>query len=283
VPILSKTVLMTGASSGFGLLTSIALAKRGWHVIATMRDLTRRGLLEEPARSAGVLDQIEIQPLDVTNCSQIEAIASDLAKRATPLNALVNNAGFAVPGFADDVTDAELRRQFDTNFFGAVDVTRAFLPQLRRQGFGHIVMISSISGRMGFAGVGSYAASKFALEGWTESLRYEMAPLGIQVVLIEPGAFETDIWTRNAKIAENLLKPGSPNAARLPGWRAKVQGGRKKADPQAVVHSIVQALENPRPKMRYVVGSDAKMGLLLRGFLPWSLFERVIRKNTGLE
>jgi NAD(P)-dependent dehydrogenase (short-subunit alcohol dehydrogenase family) len=280
---MSKTVLMTGASSGFGLLTSIMLARRGWHVIATMRDLGRRALLEDPARAAGVLEQIEIRQLDVTKSDQIAAIASELTGRPVPLHALVNNAGFAAPGFADDVTDAELRQQFDTNFFGAAGVTRAFLPQFRRQGFGHIVMISSVSGRMGFAGVGSYSASKFALEGWTESLRYEMAPLGIQVVLIEPGAFETDIWTRNAKIAANLMKAESPNAARVQGWRAKVQGDRKKADPQAVVDVIAAVLENLRPKLRYVVGTDAKMGLLLRSLLPWSVFERLIRKNTGLE
>lgn len=280
---MSRTVLITGASSGFGLLTSITLAKRGWHVIATMRDPGRKNLLEDPAQAAGVAERIEIQPLDVTKSEQIEAIARMLAERGTPLHAVINNAGFAAPGFADDVTDAELRRQFDTNFFGAVAVTRAFLPQLRRQGFGHILMISSISGRMGFAGVGSYSASKFALEGWSESLRYEMAPLGIHVALIEPGAFETDIWTRNAKIAENLMKPESPNAARMPGWRAKVQGDRKKADPQEVVDVIASVLENPRPKMRYVVGTDAKMGLLLRSLLPWSVFERLIRKNTGLE
>ncbi|HEX4283952.1 MAG TPA: SDR family NAD(P)-dependent oxidoreductase [Terracidiphilus sp.] len=279
---MSKTVLITGASSGFGLLTSITLAKRGWRVLATMRDLGRRALLEEPARAAGVLDPIEIHALDVTNTAQIAALANEMGSRPDPLHAVINNAGFAVPGFADDVTDAELRQQFDTNFFGAAAVTRAFLSQLRRQGFGHIVMVSSISGRMGFAGVGSYAASKFALEGWTESLRYELMPLGLQVVLVEPGAFETDIWTRNAKIAENLLKPESPNAARVPKWRAKVQDG-KKADPQAVVDVIAAVLENPRPKLRYVVGTDAKMGLFLRSVLPWSLFERLILKNAGLE
>ncbi len=279
----SRTVLITGTSSGFGLLGSIALAQRGWHVIATMRDLGRRGLLEEPARAAGVLEKIEIHALDVTNSGQIEAIASEVARRAVLLHAVVNNAGFALPGFADDVTDAELRLQFDTNFFGAVAVTRAFLPQMRSQEFGHVVMISSVSGRMGFAGVGSYSASKFALEGWTESLRYEMLPLGIQVVLIEPGAFETDIWTRNAKIAENSMNPESPNAARVGRWQAKIQSGTKEANPQPVIDRIVAVLENPRPKLRYVVGRDAKMGLLLRSLLPWSVFERLILKNTGLE
>ena len=149
---MNKTALITGASSGFGLLTSVTLARRGWRVIATMRDLDRRTLLEDAARTAGILERIEIHALDVTNSPQIETIAKQLAGRSTPFHALVNNAGFALPGFADDVTDAELRQQFDTNFFGAAAVTRAFLPQLRRQGFGHIVMTySSPSGGSGLS------------------------------------------------------------------------------------------------------------------------------------
>jgi NAD(P)-dependent dehydrogenase (short-subunit alcohol dehydrogenase family) len=277
-----RTVLITGASSGFGLLTSVTLARRGWRVLATMRDLTRRNLLEDAARKAGVLERIEIHPLDVTNNDQIAAAADFVETLETPLNAVVNNAGFALPGFADDVSDAELRQQLDTNFFGAAAVTRAFLPRFRRQGFGHILMVSSISGRLGFPGVGSYAAAKFALEGWTESLRYEMLPLGIQVALVEPGAFETDIWTRNAKLSARLLDPASPNADRVTRWRARVEGGRK-ADPQVVADTIAAVLDNPRPRLRYVVGTDAKMGLLMRRLLPGPLFERAVLKNTGLD
>jgi NAD(P)-dependent dehydrogenase (short-subunit alcohol dehydrogenase family) len=248
-----------------------------------MRDLNRREKLESAARDAGVLERMEFHKLDVTNAEQIKKLADLLAGRLTPLDALINNAGFAAPGFADDVTDAELRQQFDTNFFGAVSMTRALLPQFRRQRRGRIVMISSISGRMGFPGVGSYAASKFALEGWTESLRYEMNPLGIQVVLVEPGAFETDIWTRNAKLAASLADPNSPNASRVSRWRAKVEGQRKRADPQVVADTIAQVLETPRPRLRYAVGRDAKAGLFLRSVLPWSALEWVIMKNTGLD
>src|ERR1700733_6843573 len=232
---MNKIALITGASSGFGLLTSITLARRGWRVLATMRDLGRKTLLEDAARTAGVLERVEIHALDVTNSSQIEAIAKELAGRSSSLHALVNNAGFAAPGFADDVTDAELRQQFDTNFFGAAAVTRAFLPQLRRQGFGHIVMVTSISGRTGFPGVGSYASSKFALEGWTETLRYEMKALGIQVVLVEPGSFETDIWTRNAKMTAGLQDPAAANASRVPAWRNRIdQSAKDRANPQVV-------------------------------------------------
>ncbi len=192
-----------------------------------MRDLSRREKLETAARGAGVLERIEFHALDVTNAGQIAAMADLVARRGEPLHALVNNAGFAVPGFAEDITDAELHEQFDTNFFGSVAVTRALLPQMRRQGFGHVVMVSSISGRLGFPGVSSYAASKFALEGWTETLRYEMKPLGIQVVLVEPGSFATDIWTRNAKLTAGLQDPTS--GQRLPRTRvAKSHRTRRK-------------------------------------------------------
>jgi NAD(P)-dependent dehydrogenase (short-subunit alcohol dehydrogenase family) len=279
-----RTAFITGASSGFGLLTSVTLAKRGWRVLATMRDLNRREKLEAAARNAGVLAQIEFLALDITNPSQITATADLVAKRGEPLHALVNNAGFAVPGFAEDITDAELREQFNTNFFGSVAITRALLPQMRRQGFGHVVMVSSISGRLGFPGVSSYAASKFALEGWTETLHYEMEAPGIHVVLVEPGSFDTDIWTRNAKQTAGLQDPNSANAARVPAWRSRIeQGAKDRANPQLVADLIARILETPHPKLRYVVGKDAKMALLMRALLPAGLFERMLVKMSGMD
>ena len=281
---MNKTALITGASSGFGLLTSVTLAKRGWRVLATMRDLNRREKLENAAQAAGVLERIEFHPLDITNADRIAKIANLVARRGEPLHALVNNAGFAVPGFADDVTDAELREQFDTNFFGTVAVTRALLPQMRRQGFGHVLMVTSISGRMGYPGVSSYAASKFALEGWTETLRFEMLPLGIRVVLVEPGSFETDIWTRNAKQTAGLQNPDSANAGRVARWRARLaQGAKNRADPQLVADAVAGILENPKPKLRYVVGNDARMTLMMRRLLPAGLFERIVVKMSGMD
>jgi len=280
---MAKTALITGASSGFGLLTTVTLARRGWRVLATMRDLNRRALLEDAARAAGVLGRIEVHELDVTKAEQIGAISELIEKRATPLHAVLNNAGFAVPGFAEDVTDAELREQFNTNFFGAVAVTRAILPQMRRQGFGHIVMVTSISGRSGFPGVSSYAASKFALEGWTETLRFELKALGIHVVLVEPGSFETDIWTRNAKISARMQDPNAPNALRVSRWREQIERNNKKGNPQIVAERIAAILENPKPKLRYVVGRDARMALLFRAILPWSAFEKTIVKLSEID
>jgi NAD(P)-dependent dehydrogenase (short-subunit alcohol dehydrogenase family) len=278
-----KTALITGASSGFGLLTTVTLAKRGWRVLATMRDLARREKLEAAAQAAGVLDRIELLALDVTNNNQIAALAAALAVRQAPLHAIVNNAGFALAGFADDVTDAELRRQFDTNFFGAAAVTRAFLPQLRRQGFGHIVFLSSISGRMAFPGVSSYVASKFALEGWAETLRLEMKPLGVQVVLVEPGPFETDIWSRNAIVSAATQDAHSPNAARLACLRQRLESGKPKANPQRVADGIAAILDTPRPRLRHLFGTDARLGLLMRRLLPAWAVERLIIKATGID
>jgi len=276
-----RTALITGASSGFGLLTTVTLARRGWRVLATMRDLDRRAKLEDAARAAGVLERIEFLALDVTDGAQIAELAELVAARPGPLHAVVNNAGFAMAGFADDVTDAELRKQFDTNFFGAAAVTRAFLPQLRCQGAGHIIFLSSISGRMGFPGVGSYVASKFALEGWVETLRLEVKPLGIQVVLVEPGAFDTDIWGRNATLSVGTEDSQSPNAARVADWKQSLLKPAARANPQRVADGIAAILDNPRPGLRYLFGTDARMGVWLRRLLPWWALERLLIKASG--
>jgi len=291
----AKTVLITGASSGFGLLTTVTLARRGWRVLATMRDLKRREKLENAARAAGVLDRIEFIALDVTDNAKIAELAVSISARIDAvdeanadsprlarLDAIINNAGFAMAGFAEDVSDAELRRQFDTNFFGAAAVTRAFLPLMRRQGSGHVVMISSISGRMGFPGVSSYSASKFALEGWAETLRLEMKPLGVQIVLVEPGSFETDIWTRNAIFSARSQDENSPNAARTSRLMNSREARKLKADPQVVADGIAAILDKPRPRLRYVFGKDAKLGLLLKCVLPSKVLEWLLIRVSGI-
>jgi NAD(P)-dependent dehydrogenase (short-subunit alcohol dehydrogenase family) len=230
-----------------------------------------------------VLERLEFHALDVTNLEQVAALATAVAARHPRVDAVINNAGFAMAGFAEDITDAELRQQFDTNFFGAAAVTREFLPQLKRQGSGHIIMVSSISGRNGFPGVSSYSASKFAMEGWSETLRLELKSLGIQVVLVEPGAFETDIWTRNATISERTLNVHSPNAARVERWRQAITSTKKRPDPQMVADGIAAILDVPHPRLRYLFGNDAKMAMIFRRMLPWSAFERLMIKFSGID
>lgn len=279
----NKIALVTGASSGFGLLFTVALARDGFTVVAAMRVLDRQTRLMEAAAQAGVPDRIDCHLLDVTQTAQIEETTAYVAQRYGRLDLLVNNAGFAMAGFLEDVSVSELRRQFDTNFFGHVAVTKAFIPMMRAQHSGTIVMISSISGLTPFPGVGSYAASKFALEGWSESLRLELKSLGIHVVLIEPGAFETDIWTRNVTINERTMSGASPNKERSDRFVKNVQEETKKAEPTPVVNTLLKIARSKNPRARYLVGKDAAMAVVLRKLLPASTFENMIIKMSRID
>jgi NAD(P)-dependent dehydrogenase (short-subunit alcohol dehydrogenase family) len=270
-----NVALITGSSSGFGLLTSIELAKAGFRVVATMRDLGRQDRLDQAATAAGVAGQLDIRALDVTNFDAIPAFVDAVGRDHGRLDVLVNNAGFAVAGFAEDIKLEELRYQFETNFFGAVAMTKAALPTMRRQRSGHIIMVSSISGLHGAITVSSYSASKHALEGWSESLRMEVNALGIKVVLVEPGAFLTDIWTRGAVMGEKATQETSPNLQRIRRMRDRIQTLPKR-DPIEVAHLIASIAQDPDPKLRYLVGRDAKMQLAMKRILPWKLYEKMI-------
>jgi NAD(P)-dependent dehydrogenase (short-subunit alcohol dehydrogenase family) len=270
-----KIALVTGASSGFGLLTSVELARAGFRVVATMRDLGRRDGIEQAVAAAGVGARIEIRALDVTKFDATQGFVDGVVHDYERLDVLINNAGFAVAGFAEDIKLDELRLQLETNFFGVVAMTKAALPAMRRQRSGHIIQVSSIAGLQGGITVSSYAASKHALEGWSESLRMEVNSLGIKVVLVEPGAFQTDIWTRGAVMGEQATKPTSPNFQRSLRMREQIQK-IPKADPMAVARTIVAIAQNPSPRLRYLVGGDAKIQLVMKRVLPWRWYEKVI-------
>lgn len=271
----NKIALITGSSSGFGLLTSIELAKSGCHVVATMRDLGRRAGLDQAAAAAGVTDEIDIRALDVTRFRDIATVVDTVVRDYGRIDVLVNNAGFAVAGFAEDIKLEELRLQLETNFFGAVAMTKAVLPTMRKQRSGHIIQMSSIVGLQGSVTISSYAASKHALEGWSESLRLEVNALGIKVVLVEPGAFATGIWIEGARMGEDSTKSTSPNFTRGLRMREVIQK-IPKADPLTVARAVVAIAENPNPKLRYLVGRDAKIQLALKRLLPWKAYEKVI-------
>jgi NAD(P)-dependent dehydrogenase (short-subunit alcohol dehydrogenase family) len=274
-----KIALITGSSSGFGLLTSIELAKDGFRVVASMRDLGRRPSLDNAATAAGVRDRIDIRQLDVTHFDAIPAFVDAVVRNYGRIDVLVNNAGFAVAGFIEDLKLDEIRLQFETNLFGAVAMTQAVLPTMRRQRSGHIIQLSSISGLHGAVTLSSYSASKHALEGWSESLRMEVHRLGIKVVLVEPGAFQTDIWTRGAVMGERAKKETSPNFQRSLRMRDRVQKIPKR-DPIEVAPAIAQ---DPNPKLRYLVGRDAKIQLALKRILPWKWHEKLIANFLKLD
>jgi len=277
-----KVALVTGSSSGIGLLTAIELANNGFKVIASMRDLGRRDRLDQAASAAGVSDKLDVQRLDVSESAAMPALAEKLVRDYGRLDVLVNNAGFAVAGFAEDVKLDELRQQFETNFFGHVALTKAVLPVMRQQRSGHIIMVSSISGLHGAFSVSTYAASKFALEGWSESLRLEVNALGIKVVLVEPGAYKTDIWDRNAHVVEKALDGSSPNRERGAKFKERVQGIPKR-DPIEVARLIARIAQDPNPRLRYLVGADAHIQLWLKRLLPWKWHEKLIARMLKVD
>jgi NAD(P)-dependent dehydrogenase (short-subunit alcohol dehydrogenase family) len=240
-----------------------------------MRDLSRRGPLDQAAASAGVAHLLDIRALDVTHLDSIPAFVESVLRDHGRIDVLVNNAGFAVGGFAEDITLAELRLQFETNFFGAVAMTKAVLPQMRARRSGHIMQISSIGGLLGAMTVSSYTASKHALEGWSESLRLELNPRGIKVVLVEPGAFQTDIWTRGAVMGANATQATSLNFERSLKMRERIEAMPKR-DPVEVARLIVSIAQNPNPRLRYLAGRDAKLQLAFKRILPWKTYEKLI-------
>jgi NAD(P)-dependent dehydrogenase (short-subunit alcohol dehydrogenase family) len=270
----TRTVLITGAGSGFGLLTSIELAKRGFRVFGSMRDLGRAERLDAAAREAGVT--VEKVALDVTKEASIAAAVEKVGR----IDVLVNNAGFGLGGFLEDLTMAELREQFDTNFFGLVATTKAVLPQLRERRSGRIINISSIGGRFATPGLSAYCSSKWAVEGLSESLRHELRPYGVQVVIVEPGTFKTDIFERNRRVAKRASDPASPyyeRSKQLERVVDKLLDGRT-ADPRAVALAVARAATVKRPRLRYLVGRDAHGQAISKALLPFSVIETAVER-----
>jgi NAD(P)-dependent dehydrogenase (short-subunit alcohol dehydrogenase family) len=275
------TVLITGTSTGFGRVTTELLAARGWRVFATMRDLERKDALERALRDAGLSERVTFVQLDVTDPASIEAaVATALSETGNALDAVVHNAGVAVAGVLEDLSDADIQRVMGTNFFGVLKLTRALLPIFREQRRGRIVLFSSQSALAGQPGNSMYCASKWALEGWAESLAYEVDPFGIDVVLIEPGPYRTEIW--------NNTKWVVPSSSAYLSWlkllrhAADRHQAKTSRDPKEVALVVAKALEARRPRFRYQVGPFAKLDYFLRGKMPTKLIRRGTTRYLGL-
>jgi len=277
-----KIAVITGCSSGFGMFAALELARRGYTVASTMRDLARADRLKGEAEKAGVAGRIDIRQLDVTRFDELPAKVEGIVRDHGRIDVLINNAGYALGGFAEDIQIHELRAQLDTNFFGAVEMTKACLPQFRAQKGGKVIMVSSISGLTGSPLTSSYSASKHALEGWTESARIEMRSLNIWLTLVEPGAFETDIWERNVKIGAKALSEESLNSARARKFADFIKFKLPKGDARIVARLIADVADDSEPNLRYLVGKDAVMRYWLQKFIPWKVFEKMVEKRTGI-
>ena len=279
-----KVAVITGSSSGIGLLAAIEFARNGYSVVATMRDLARGDRLEQAAQAAGVRDKLDLRRLDVTEFDSIPGIIDAIVSDHGRIDVLVNNAGFSVAGFGEDLALSDYRLQFETNFFATVAMSKSVLPIMRRQQSGHIIQIASIAGRVGTPLLSAYSSSKHALEGFSESFRIETHALGIRVVLVEPGAFDTDIWTRNVTIPEGALNPDSPNkerSQRFSEFVKKNSGSRR--DPREVAQLILRIANDPNPKLRYLIGGDARMQLWLKRMMPWHRYERMVAKFVTID
>lgn len=241
---------VTGASSGFGDAFVRHALSQGHRVVATARDTAKLAALAAEAPA-----QVLVHPLDVTRAGDAErAVAAALA-RFGRIDVLVNNAGYGIVGAVEETPEDELRAQMETNFFGAVAVTRAALPTLRAQGSGAIVNISSMGGQLSFAGFGAYSASKFALEGLSEALAAELAPLGIKVLIVEPGAFRTGFAAQALRHMPQIdAYDGSVGAIRD---FARGMDATQPGDPAKAAAAVAHALAAEKTPLRLQLGADA--------------------------
>jgi NAD(P)-dependent dehydrogenase (short-subunit alcohol dehydrogenase family) len=275
-----KTAIVTGSSSGFGELIAIELAKSGYTVIATMRNIKKQEPLLKRAAAESVTDRITIFPLDVTIQESIEEF-KEFLQTLSSVELLVNNAGYAQGGFCEELSVDEYRNQFETNFFGVIAVTQAVLPVMRNQGYGKILNMSSISGRFGFPGLSAYAASKHALEGYSESLRLELKPLGIDVVLVEPGSYRTNIWKsiEDVSIIEDSHYEKAIDAILNQMKKSEADYG----DPQDIAKLVARiAASTSEPDLRYPIGKGVKNMILLKNLMPWKMIEKIVMNKLKL-
>ncbi|MEK4565592.1 SDR family oxidoreductase [Alkalihalobacillus sp. FSL R5-0424] len=271
-------VLITGASSGFGLLLAVEFAEKGWTVVATMRDPKKATLLIEKARERNIDERIIIKKLDVIKATDLNELKNQLHSDGLNVHILINNAGYCQGGPTEGVSMEKWKNQFDTNVLGAIAVTKAFLPDMRKRRRGRIIMLSSISGRFGFPALGPYSASKFALEGFSESLRFEMLPFGVYVSLVEPGPYRTSIWEKGLEEAQFSDEDDYKAITQTLVAEASHSATSSK-DPAEVVNKIVAISQVRRPKLRYPIGKNTKLMILLKTLLPMSVIEYVVLKK----
>ena len=276
---MSNLVLITGTSSGIGLSAAVECAAAGLRVIATMRDLERRKALDDAAKERGVT--LAVEQLDVT-ADNVTPKIRELVLKYGPVFGLVNNAGIAVGGAFEEQSEADVREQFETNVFGLMAVTRAVLPTMRAAQRGRIVNVSSISGRVGLPLVSAYAATKHAVEGLSESLRWELEGFGIDVCLVEPGKFKTSIFFDNLRRGANVAQAGPYAELSANVEKMLLEEAEKAPPPDAVGRTIAALLGEVSPRFRTVVGTDARTLVTLRRMVPDRLFASAIRRLLNL-
>ena len=273
---MEKVAVVTGTSSGIGFETALALAREGYHTYATMRDTTKSDKIKELGQKENL--KISVLELDVDDEDSIKAAIKKILDEKQSIDVLVNNAGWGLWGCVEDVSIDEFKAQFETNFFSIIRLIQEVGPTMRKQGSGKIVNISSVAGRIGFPASPAYISSKFALEGLSESLRLEMSPFGVDVIIIEPGVIKTNFLNpvKLAKKSESDTPYRDITARVVSGVKMMAEMGTPAKE---VADTIVKAIKDKKPLPRYIVGNDASMFLEAKKSKTDIEFENYLKKE----
>jgi NAD(P)-dependent dehydrogenase (short-subunit alcohol dehydrogenase family) len=274
-----KVAIVTGSSSGIGYATSLMLARKGIYTYASVRDINKSASLQSIAGAESL--PLKLIQLDVTDDSLVKDAVEKIVSEKGRVDVLVNNAGYGLFGAFEDLSLDEIKAQFETNFFGVIRVTQNVIPIMRNlrnsRGGGIIVNVSSVNGHVAFPVISAYVATKFALEGLSESIAYELEPFGIKVILIEPGAIGSN-FMKGSVSSKRALDPNSPYAEFVRKVKFKISSDHENAtQPEEVAKTIVQAILSEKPKFRYIVGSDAVTLMQARKNMPYSDFQQMIQ------
>jgi NAD(P)-dependent dehydrogenase (short-subunit alcohol dehydrogenase family) len=251
-----KVVIITGSSSGIGLESALVLARNGYTTYATMRSPDKDTSIKTVVQNEGL--PIRVVQLDVIDDTSVKNAVDHIISEAGRIDVLVNNAGYGLGGALEDLSMEEIKSQFETNFFGPIRVTQAVLPTMRKQRSGRIINISSGNGILGFPGLSAYVSTKFAVEGLSEAIAYELEPFGIKTILIEPGFIRTNILNATV-VAKKAQDPASPYSEMMQKIMANVSELAKSAsDPKLVANIVLEAASNPNPRLRYLAGKDVE-------------------------
>jgi NAD(P)-dependent dehydrogenase (short-subunit alcohol dehydrogenase family) len=251
-----KVAIVTGSSSGIGLESVLLLARNGYITYATMRSPEKDTSIKTAVQKEGL--PIRVVQLDVTDDNSVKNAVDHIISEASRIDVLVNNAGYGLGGALEDLSMEEIKFQYETNLFGLIRVTQAVLPTMRKQKSGRILNLSSGAGIFGYPGGSAYVGTKFAVEGLSESIAYELEPFGIKVILIEPGFIRTN-FTNAMVVAKKAQDPTSPYSGLMQKIMASASELAKNAsDAELVANVILDAASNPNPRLRYLVGKDVE-------------------------
>jgi short-subunit dehydrogenase len=254
-----KVAIVTGSSSGIGYATSLLLARNRFHTYATMRNIEKSADIQDIANKEGL--PLQVIQLDVNDDASIRNSIKRIERENERIDVLVNNAGYGLVGAFEDLSVEEIKSQFETNIFGVIRLTQQVLPIMRKQKSGKIVNVSSGAGRIGFPGMSAYVSSKFALEGLSESMSYELEPFGIKVVIIEPGVIRTN-FKKNSVMSKKSLDNSSisPYSSIIQKIDSSISSIIEHATPpEEVAKAILHAITSNNPELRYLVGNDMIM------------------------